>query len=394
MNYWEEIKNLPSVTKLTDEMINNAIVSRGNCSRIKAAMKKAMSGENITVGAIGGSITMGCNSSRADNCYAGLVARWWQERFPQSKIKFVNAGIGSTNSVIGVYRLEKDLLKENPDFSIVEFAVNDINDGDWDEGGNYTRFDPCGDKYSACYEAIIRRLLENADTAVMLLFMTTLGLKGPTGSQEAIQTKIGCHYNLPMISCANSFWQGVVDGSFPWEDFAGKDNTHPNTSGHAAVAVLVINLLEKIYSQLDIEESAYELPLPFNSDALDFMNGKFYNPTNCTPDSLGDWKASDNAFTHFKNGWIADGTKPLVISFKDVKCVKLLTKIAVNENIGEALVRAGGYRTVINSDFPNGWGAYPWQTTVFESKEPQDITLEISVTDKDKIFAVLGIFVS
>ena len=37
----------------------------------------------------------------------------------------MNAGIGGTDSLFGAARLERDLLREQPDFVIVDFSVND-----------------------------------------------------------------------------------------------------------------------------------------------------------------------------------------------------------------------------------------------------------------------------
>lgn len=88
-------------------------------------MKKAMAGEDITVGFLGGSITQGRLSSTPKTCYAYLVYQWWCNTFPQSNITYVNAGIGGTTSQFGVARADSDLLSKDIDFTVVEFSVND-----------------------------------------------------------------------------------------------------------------------------------------------------------------------------------------------------------------------------------------------------------------------------
>ena len=45
--------------KVTTDMINNSVVSKGDVSRIEKAMSKAKSGQDITVAFLGGSITQG-----------------------------------------------------------------------------------------------------------------------------------------------------------------------------------------------------------------------------------------------------------------------------------------------------------------------------------------------
>ena len=106
-----------------------------------AVMRKAEAGEPVSIVCIGGSITQGTISSGAkDNellksgeipskgAYADIFFRWWQERFPDTEFNFVNAGIGGTDSYLGVHRLEQDVLKHEPDLVLVEFSVNDGND--------------------------------------------------------------------------------------------------------------------------------------------------------------------------------------------------------------------------------------------------------------------------
>ena len=65
---------------------SKGVMNRGNLYRIEGAMKKAMRGEDIIVGFLGGSITQGCLSSTPETCYAYLVYRWWCDTFPDAGI--------------------------------------------------------------------------------------------------------------------------------------------------------------------------------------------------------------------------------------------------------------------------------------------------------------------
>ena len=88
-------------------------------------MKRAKEGAKLTIGFIGGSITMGSVSSTPQLCYAYHVFSWWKKMFPNSEMVYVNAGIGATDSQFGCARVQSDLLDQKPDFVIVEFSVND-----------------------------------------------------------------------------------------------------------------------------------------------------------------------------------------------------------------------------------------------------------------------------
>ncbi|MHC4253055.1 MAG: SGNH/GDSL hydrolase family protein, partial [Planctomycetota bacterium] len=71
---------------------------------------------------IGGSIT-------EMNGYRPMVAELLRKRFPKTDFIFTDAGISSTCSTTGAFRLEADVLSKGPvDLFFVEFAVNDDQD--------------------------------------------------------------------------------------------------------------------------------------------------------------------------------------------------------------------------------------------------------------------------
>ena len=121
--------NLPTLNlgHTTEDMIRRAVVNVGNTARLADAMKRAQAGEKITIGTIGGSITQGTAASTTDERYANRALQWWAKAFPKAQLDFVNAGIGATDSYIGVHRADADLLSKKPDVVIVEFSVNDTD---------------------------------------------------------------------------------------------------------------------------------------------------------------------------------------------------------------------------------------------------------------------------
>ena len=60
------------------------------------------------------------------------------------------AGIGGTNSYLGVHRVDEHLLAYKPDVVIVEFSVNDT--------------DKTMNKYS--YDSLVRKILSSASAAL------------------------------------------------------------------------------------------------------------------------------------------------------------------------------------------------------------------------------------
>lgn len=83
---------------------------------LAAVMRKAEAGEPVTIACIGGSITQGTISNGSDDsgvadkkCYADLFFSWWEQTFPDTEFTFINAGIGATDSYIGVHRVQRDI---------------------------------------------------------------------------------------------------------------------------------------------------------------------------------------------------------------------------------------------------------------------------------------------
>lgn len=113
---------------ISDDMYENATkFANIDLTRLEAVMRKAEEKQPITVAVIGGSITQGSSATKPENSYAAIMRKWWQRTFPDTEINYVNAGIGGTDSYLGVHRMDRDLLEYRPDFVIVEFSVNDAD---------------------------------------------------------------------------------------------------------------------------------------------------------------------------------------------------------------------------------------------------------------------------
>ncbi len=225
---------------LDAEIVARSLVARGDETRLQRVIAKARRGEAITVGVIGGSITQGAKASDAEHRYGNLVAGWWREKFPKAAIKFVNAGIGATGSNYGAMRVARDLLAAQPDFVVVEYAVNDGNTPEAAE----------------TLEGLVRQLLKQpGQPAVLLLFMMK---RNGTNAQEWF-TKVGEHYGLPMVSYRDALWPEIEAGRLKWEEIS-PDEVHPNDRGMSAAARFVIARLESVSAGLPAEEKLPPVP--------------------------------------------------------------------------------------------------------------------------------------
>jgi len=255
----------------TPSIKQRGIVSEGDWNRLAAVMAKARRGEEICVAAIGGSITAGgLQTKDPKNRYIARVADWFTQTFPAAKVRFVNAGIGGTNSLYGAMRVQRDVLSKKPDLVIVEYAVNDNHPVPMFWGS---------------YEGVLRQILRESQqpAVVQLFFMQRKG----ENAQET-QQMLGRHYELPMVSFRDAWWPEIYTSRAKWEVMYA-DVVHPNDTGHILASELLIALLGDVNAKHGPSATANraELPAPMISDL--FANCRYAQGSDLKPTQNSGW---------------------------------------------------------------------------------------------------------
>ena len=245
----------------------STILNEGNRALFVKLFEKAERGEKITVASIGGSITQGVNSNGVDRSYGQLVSEWIANKF-NVEVENINAGIGSTGSIIGVHRLQSDVLSKNPDLVILEYSVNDISSKD----GKFA--------YLETYEAIIRRVLEK-DIALMTAVFGGTASKFYT-DYLSLHIHSALHYDLPIIDYYSALFRYLDGGVIKWydkNDTEGggitRDNLHPNFAGHVMISSAMNYYLEDVYNKYEAGK-VFETALTLPEETL-FENTNPYN---------------------------------------------------------------------------------------------------------------------
>ena len=154
--------------------IDRSVVAVGSLEPLERLRAKIKSGRPIVYGSIGGSITEGAKADTAEGRYANLIAA-------HIGAKLVNAGIGASGSLFGCYRAKNDLLKYNPDFITIEYAVNDH----------------AGEDVQPGFEGLVRQCLALPTKPLVLLIFT---MEENGHNVQDLHIPVGNHYQLPMIS--------------------------------------------------------------------------------------------------------------------------------------------------------------------------------------------------
>ncbi|MBR1506924.1 MAG: SGNH/GDSL hydrolase family protein [Eubacterium sp.] len=213
-----------------EEIIRNGIMKgtaeSDSTSRLRELYRKCKMGKEITIAFIGGSITAGCHAEPKETaCFAARVVAWWKERFPTANINYINAGIGATDSWLGVHRVRREVMVYNPDLVFVEFSVNDEHP--WNE---------------ETYDSLIKVLMGSESKPAVIPVM----LAHKSGSFADKHLKSIKKYQLPAICYSNLLAGGFVD----WDEVGSEDEVHPKTEGHELIAELITTFLNDEYINL------------------------------------------------------------------------------------------------------------------------------------------------
>jgi acetyl esterase/lipase/lysophospholipase L1-like esterase len=253
------------------------------------SLKAITDRKRATVAFIGGSIT------EMDG-YRPMVSKWLESSFPETQFDFVNAGISSTCSTTGAFRLERDVLSSNPDLILIEFAVND------DQDASHSR--------EACIrgmEGIIRHIKrEHPSTDLVVTYfvnppMLETWQQGKTPLSVAAHEQVMEHYGVSSVVLAKEIADRITAGSFTWKEYGG---THPAPAGNQIAANLVQDLLDTAWhlnKNLRIEEDTETKPedavkpLRKPIDPNSYQSGKLTDVTEAKIDAdwtvgIPDWK--------------------------------------------------------------------------------------------------------
>lgn len=263
-----------------EPFFERAIANEGNRAMLKAMFEKAERGEDITVVGFGGSITQKAACTNETDSYSYLVAQWLRNKFPNIKVNWYNAGIGSTTSVLGIARMNDHVLAHNPDLVIVDFTTNDQTD----------------DYHAGSYEAILRTLYEKQIAFVTIAFGNVNkdeyknGIYHKGGNREAIHGPVMLYNDAPVIDYYGVMWDCYLDANgdeynessdaahwnILWNDYI-----HPTVKGHKLAANAINYYLGKVYDDMDnITETVTYPKTPHDSYTENFMGAMMYGNAN------------------------------------------------------------------------------------------------------------------
>ena len=210
---------------------------------------------------IGGSITEMVG-------WKDMMEQQLQQRFPFTAFEFVEAGISSTGSTPGAFRLDNDVLSKGKiDLLFIDGSANDMTNG----------FTP-GEQVRGV-EGEIRHALEvNPETDIVLTHFATDGFLPIIAKRQMPDAilnheRVANHYRVSSVNLAQEISERLQDGQFTWKDFG---YAHPHPYGQSIYTAAISNLLDAMQREINAESIRRPHDVPtMQLDPYSYTKGYF-----------------------------------------------------------------------------------------------------------------------
>ena len=245
---------------------------------VGTSLKKFRMKKQGRIAYIGGSIT------EMPHGYSNLTTQMISGMFPTAKLEFINAGVSSTCSDTGAFRIGQDVFSKGKiDLLFIEFAVNDNQDGHLKPSSTIRSM-----------EGMVRHAYaNNPDMDIVFLYTANESHNqtynaGKVPREIRAMEKVAKYYRIPTISFAQEVATRLAAGEFDWaKDFGG---VHPALFGNELYCSMIRDLLELSGDDSSVEHPAEPI------DCKSLVNGNFLPPSAAEYDenwTLGipDWES-------------------------------------------------------------------------------------------------------
>ena len=228
------ILGFPKLSRAQDDP-RSAIATDNPHLHVRAGLphlkRKLEAGQRCHVAFLGGSITQKTRGHTA------MVSDWMRQTFPEATVSVTNAGLSSTCSTSGAFRLKSHILANGDiDLLIVEFAVNDDQDA--------------GHSQRECIrgmEGIVRQVQRDHPRCgiIMVHFvnpeMRDKIARGETPISIEAHEAVAERHGITSVNVAAEVAESTEAKRYQWKDYGG---THPGAFGYRVASNMIITALK------------------------------------------------------------------------------------------------------------------------------------------------------
>jgi lysophospholipase L1-like esterase len=197
--------------------------------KVIRTIEKLFNKEEVIIAALGDSLTYGWMTERG---FLDFLDDMLKKKYPGSPFKILNRGIPGDTARDGLRRLDREILRFNPDLVLIQFALNDA----------YTEFNP--DNFKKNIDMIISKVREKTGSEIALL--TSVALLDPLENKTAETfysriRELGTKHTIP-VAAVHDYWKKKISEGVIHSTLVQMDGVHPTEKGYQLMAEAVFEL--------------------------------------------------------------------------------------------------------------------------------------------------------
>lgn len=162
------------------------------------------------------------------------------DRYETTSVSTVNSGIAGDNMVQMAKRLDRDVIRYQPDLVLINGSLN------WDASLGTTA------EYKELLRGVIRRIRENTEADIVLI--TPNGdlpndLAGNIPTEPTTPERVAVIRELAVeedtcLADARKVWDEAKEAGIPWKELLANGVNHPSVEGHEVYARVLMQLFD------------------------------------------------------------------------------------------------------------------------------------------------------
>ncbi len=225
--------------------------------RVEAKSRDYKSDGSLVIVAFGDSITMGATAKdtlEPDAVYHARLKNMLEQRYPRAVFSVINSGIGGDTAADGLRRIDRDVIRFQPDLVLVAFGANGL-------GAN----PESAKSYQVDLEKIVRTILEKTSADIILLttpFMASRdnGTTPATQKEQLLRLidfqntgvvkrfaetvkSLGTAENVPVADVYGA-WEALAGSGTDTTDLLANGLNHPKGSAHGIAADEIFRVID------------------------------------------------------------------------------------------------------------------------------------------------------
>lgn len=174
----------------------------------------------------------------ARECYLEKFRMKLIDKYEQTSVSTINAGIAGDNLVQMYARADRDIIRYQPDLVIINGSLN------WDEQlGNEN-------EYKELLKKLVQKIKGNTDADIVLLTpngdlpnQLFSGKEPTTNKRVAVIRELAMEEQVCLVD-VYAIWEEAKQKGCPWEEILANGINHPGVEGHEAYAIALMKLFE------------------------------------------------------------------------------------------------------------------------------------------------------